>query len=376
MIKNLIKRSVPISLKARIKVGKYCNNLKNRVKYLKEETGKIVLMVGTPIHTNLGDHLITLAQFNFLQEDCRVEKVVEVPTEMYQIYRKKIINLKCIEIVVINGGGWMGNLWVPEEKLLQQIVDDFSDKKIIIFPQTIYFDPNFYPYEELIESANNIFSKCKDIVLCVRDNNSFVFAKEKYNNINILLVPDIALSYSEYSPKHRGRSDKKVGECLRNDREIDDNTKSAQNEIMKLFRLKGFECESISTMHTRRVKIEERNEIVLERMREFASYDFIITDRLHGMIFAYLTGTPCIALDNKTHKVSGVYNQWLKRSNKIFPVFSKLDMALLHDFIDSNINNETEENVCTGEEFAMLKENIINGENKEIDFGYDSKSKM
>ena len=37
----------------------------------------------------------------------------------------------------------------------------------------------------------------------------------------------------------------------------------------------------------------------------------MITDRLHGMIYAYLTGTPCIVLDNVSGKVSHVYDLWL-----------------------------------------------------------------
>ena len=40
---------------------------------------------------------------------------------------------------------------------------------------------------------------------------------------------------------------------------------------------------------------------------EFASASLVITDRLHGMIFAAINGTPCLALDNISKKVSGVY---------------------------------------------------------------------
>ena len=36
----------------------------------------------------------------------------------------------------------------------------------------------------------------------------------------------------------------------------------------------------------------------------------MITDRLHGMVFSAITGTPCIAMDNVSHKVYGAY-QWL-----------------------------------------------------------------
>ena len=39
-------------------------------------------------------------------------------------------------------------------------VKDFVDKKIVIFPQTIYFDKKIVPFNALISSGNEIFSKC------------------------------------------------------------------------------------------------------------------------------------------------------------------------------------------------------------------------
>ena len=37
----------------------------------------------------------------------------------------------------------------------------------------------------------------------------------------------------------------------------------------------------------------------------------MITDRLHGMVFAAITSTPCIALSNYNQKVKGTY-EWIK----------------------------------------------------------------
>ena len=47
-----------------------------------------------------------------------------------------------------------------------------------------------------------------------------------------------------------------------------------------------------------------------KKLDEFAKAEIVITDRLHGMIFATITGTPCIAFDNLSNKVSGVY-EWI-----------------------------------------------------------------
>ena len=49
----------------------------------------------------------------------------------------------------------------------------------------------------------------------------------------------------------------------------------------------------------------------------------MITDRLHGMIFAAITQTPCIVLDSLSHKLRGCY-EWLK----------DLDYILFADSVD------------------------------------------
>ena len=42
----------------------------------------------------------------------------------------------------------------------------------------------------------------------------------------------------------------------------------------------------------------------------------MITDRLHGMVFCAITGTPCIVLSNNHHKVKGTY-EWIKHLDYI-----------------------------------------------------------
>ena len=48
-----------------------------------------------------------------------------------------------------------------------------------------------------------------------------------------------------------------------------------------------------------------------DKIREFSAGRLLITDRLHGMIIAALAGIPCLAFDNATHKVRGVF-EWLR----------------------------------------------------------------
>ena len=53
-------------------------------------------------------------------------------------------------------------------------------------------------------------------------------------------------------------------------------------------------------------------EITYKKFKEFSGYKMVVTDRLHGMIFATVTNTPCIAFDNVSKKVSGVH-AWINQ---------------------------------------------------------------
>ena len=83
----------------------------------------------------------------------------------------------------------------------------------------------------------------------------------------------------------------------------------------------------------KKVEIDERKKIVEDKMKEYASYELVITDRLHTMIFCYITKTPCLFLDNLNGKVLRVYNDWIKDSSCNY--IKKLDI--------NNIENEIKE---------------------------------
>ena len=70
------------------------------------------------------------------------------------------------------------------------------------------------------------------------------------------------------------------------------------------------------TVVNKRININDRNEELDKKFLEFKTSKLVITDRLHGMIFAAITGTPCLAFDNSSGKVKGVF-EWIKNINSI-----------------------------------------------------------
>lgn len=334
MVFAFIKSLVPTRLKAYVKMGSERQEFANLVSSLEKEKDNYDLLLGTAIHTNLGDHLISLAEKQMMEEVNSGRKVYEIPSEVYQFYKKRLEKaIRPSTRVFINGGGWMGNLWLNEERLLQDIVYSFHRQKIVIFPQTIYYDETIKPYQELIDRGNKIYEKCNDIKLFVRDQQSYDFAFSNLNIKKVELVPDIALYYTANNLAKK--KNKILGICMRNDREKSSDA-GFVNQICELLKKRGFQVREISTMNDTRVASNQREKVCNRKLKDFSECSIIISDRLHGMIFSYISGTPCIAFDNKTKKVSGVYNQWLVDCKSIFPAFTQPDLTKIMNFIESD----------------------------------------
>ncbi len=361
-MKALLKRILPKGLipilKMKLDVFYYAK-LMRKIETAEQACSYIF---GTPIHANLGDHLITLSERFFLDTIGYTDKIIEIPTEMYQVFKKRLIKAIPKESVIfINGGGWMGNLWPFEEQLLQDMAVSFQKNRIIIFPQTIYYDRAVQPYQTLMDRSVHALEVCEDLTLFVRDPQSYDFAVSHYKKASVRLVPDIALAYFD-CVRRKNWADRKnaVGICLREDREACRDTQ-VEKTIRRLLKEREWDVEKIDTMSKRRVSQAKREKVVTRRLTQFSEKKMIVTDRLHGMIFAYLTGTPCMALDNKTKKVSGVYNEWFHDCGSILFVSEKTTEDELLAFLDkAGCGDLVVENRLYSK-FECLKEIIRNG---------------
>ena len=78
---------------------------------------------------------------------------------------------------------------------------------------------------------------------------------------------------------------------------------------------------------------ESREKILYNLLQQFSKSKLVITDKLHGMIFAIVTGTPCVVFDNKTRKISGVY-KWVEKLPYIKMVYEKNFEKVLLEFLN------------------------------------------
>lgn len=302
----IISKFVPRRIASLIKSKDLLRLYSEKIKQIKKRPDSYVYLFGTPNHANMGDHLIAVSEIQYLQDEFGMN-VMDVPTEMYHIYRgtlKKIIPKSCL--IFITGGGWMGDVWPIEERSLENIAFDFRSNPTLVFPQTIFYLNPETP-NKVSKRAVKIFKKCTNLVICVRDQESFNYATRFYDN-ELVLCPDIALYYQTDLPI-KTNIRKKIGICFREDREKINHARP--DEIMKEFQNDNVEFIKLSTIADSAVSCEERKERVDCLIEKFHKCDLVITDRLHGMIYSFLAKSPCMAFDNRTHKISGVYALWL-----------------------------------------------------------------
>src|SRR5699024_8705507 len=134
----------------------------------------------TAVSGNLGDQAISIAEMEFLTSNFPNVEVIEIQQTLYTQAAttiKPLINNQ--DILFINGGGFLGTLWPIAENMARDIIQTFQKNRIIIFPQTIYFEESDWGKEELVKSIQ-VFQKHPDLTIFVRDKASLAFANENY----------------------------------------------------------------------------------------------------------------------------------------------------------------------------------------------------
>ena len=302
---NIIKKVNAKHIQAFISHKKNRYKINNLYKKCKNER-KIILM-GTPRYGNLGDQAIIVSEIKYIEDNFRKFKFIEVSLDDYYEhveFIKKYINNK--DIIMLHGGGNFGDEYLFEETVRRNVIDNFPNNKIILFPQTIYFKESEKGKKEL-EVSKNIYNNHNNLTLVAREKISYEKMKKEFNKCNVILTPDIVLYLNEEDYEHN-----RDGAlcCLRSDLESK-LTKYQKEFINKELRDKFKKVCITDTVINKNVNQEERNEFLRNKFNEFKMSELVITDRIHGMIFAAITGTPCIALSNYNYKVKGTY-EWIK----------------------------------------------------------------
>lgn len=317
-------------------------------KFYSDEGKKRIILANTHMGTNMGDHLITISELKFFDcffpEYAVIELTADEIEERFEIIKKYIKN---DDIVAISGGGYMGSLWLTYgEANVRLIVSELPHNKIIILPQSIYFENSTDGIKQL-RISKNVYDVHKKLTICLREPRQANYVKGIFSeNVRIKIYPDMVL----FMEQQRGSSKRdKVGICFRSDKEsvITEKDRECIIDTIK-------DATYCFDMHADKpIMGLKRNEYIQKYIEMVSGFKYVITDRLHCMLLCLITGTPCIAFDNLTGKLSAVH-QWISDCENINIVSSQNEIEKYIKKYSNNVESKLYDWSATYKKFEEL----------------------
>lgn len=311
---------------------KYCN-------YVDKYNKNKYIIFNAPNHGNLGDHAIWVAEKKVLEDNnIKPFSVLSQNTDYFIEKYSDTINKD--DVIMITGGGNLGTIWEHEQIRVNKVLKRFKKNKVLIFPQTIFYSSDRHSLYAL-ERDKEIYNDCNDLIICNRNKESYNFCVDNFKKNKILLCPDVVLYLDDFINYYSNCKRAGIGICFRNDKEKN-NSETIKTEVMEdvFQKFKRDKKYYFSTVTTTKPKYNYKKGIndLHVLLRFISKRKLIITDRLHAMVFATITNTPCIAFDNKSGKVKGVY-EWIKEENNYVLFVEEYDKNELEKFLNS-LNNK------------------------------------
>lgn len=333
-IVGYLKNFIPMDVMFRVK---YYRELHNK-KTLQIKEGKHIFFLDAPDYGNVGDQAIAYAIYKFADKyfsEYQFVEILQKDVASYLDFLRK--NIKQGDVIFLTGGGNMGNYYRIYEATRRIIIDTFKNNQIVIFPQSIMYSNDFFGRLSL-NKAKRVYNGHPNLVVCAREKISF----DKMNRIfkDVILCPDIVLSLIDLFPCFQNSARKTIGLCLRDDIEqslnsTDRNRIKEQAEELK---------QGISTISTVEehgiIDFNNRESVVVAKIKQIANCSALVTDRLHAMIFSVISRTPCLVFNNSNSKIAGTLS-WLNDYQGVMLLDStenikdKLSGLLEHELIDS-----------------------------------------
>jgi exopolysaccharide biosynthesis predicted pyruvyltransferase EpsI/cellulose synthase/poly-beta-1,6-N-acetylglucosamine synthase-like glycosyltransferase len=317
-----------------------------------------IFLVDTPEHPNIGDAAIACGEYEFIRKYYANYKIVEVSDCSFeQRYKQMRAIISNDDIIFIHGGGNLGTLYLHHEQIRRRVLSDYPNNKTVILPQTIYFSEDIAGHNELKVSVD-IYNQHKKLVLLTRGLKSLEFARKHFTNARCANALDAALMLNgKFSFDRKG-----ILLCVRDLADESGFNQEEYNLIHEIiFKIDREFCKSNniheSSDHSK-LDIPQiiRRPIVDDEIKLFAKHKIVVTDRLHGLIFAILTHTPCILLsaynqkisefseqfhdsnaifflDKNLNKIEDAVHEAMLIKNPVYPILDRQPFDMMHDFI-------------------------------------------
>lgn len=296
---------------------------------------KCILLLNTPVHGNLGDQAIAYAERYFINKYLNDYYLIELNSVRCD---NRFIKFTFLDIlnknlkVLYHGGGYLGDLWPSEELKIKRIMKQVKKCKQIIMPQT-YFRKKDDNYDNELEADKTFYDSIDNLTVCLRDKKSYNIVCNKVIPVSrCYLCPDIVMLLNlSKNDNYDCNNQDDVLLCLRKDHEkilSDETIKRIENEIKK----NGLNYRYTDTTVDYIIYENECENELNKKWNEFRNAKLVITDRIHGMVFAAINGVPCIAFGNISDKVKGAY-EWISYLEFVHYIENVNELDKLGDLI-------------------------------------------
>ncbi len=279
-----------------------------------------VALLDFPNHANVGDSAIWLGELAYLRSLRSVS--LRYTCDVHSYSRAQLAHHVRNGIILLHGGGSVGDLWEEPQHLRERVIRDFPDTPIIQLPQSIHFQDR-----GALLRARDVFDSHPELTLLVRDRNSLAFARNEFRTPSHL-CPDMAFCLGPLErpcPQTQdivwlSRTDKESASQVETTLAVDiDRIDWLAEPVTKVMRLKTFldrqlmlHPRFLSGLNRARSRVWEQaaHQRLSRGCHLLAAGRNVLTDRLHGHILSVLLGIPQFLLDNSTGKVRSFYETW------------------------------------------------------------------
>ena len=297
-------------MRAYKRVKRICENARQLYRMRREVWGcqKIFWLFCIPEHGNLGDQAILLAEEAFIKHYFSEYRLYKVPfgqmsEGLFQVLAGLV---RSGDYCAIQGGGNMGTLYPGIHQYQERMIYALRKKSLFVFPQTFYYSRDGQG-EQVLRKTQEIYNKCEHLRLFARESVSYAFLKKHFPATQSVLMPDMVLSLPAFKSS-KIRSGALAGIRFDDERTMTDR---GYGKLLTVLEKHFSRVEDFDTHVYRNLNSNEAKKEIIRLWERMAGAEVVVTDRLHGMIFAAITQTPCVLLLSKSHKIEGVY-QWLK----------------------------------------------------------------
>jgi exopolysaccharide biosynthesis predicted pyruvyltransferase EpsI len=291
------------------------------------------VLVDYPDAANAGDHAIWVGE-KILLKTLGIELAYQCSLETYD----KIAMAAALGsgTILMHGGGNFGDTY-RYHQFRHQVLADFPDNKIVVFPQTVMFFT-----DSGIRQSADLFSAHADVTIAVRDVLSLHILERSFGrHQRIVLAPDMAfmiepqtrpikpafgivwLSRTDTEGVHGALIPETVKPQKLRKQNIDLGSYDdgiatvVQADVAgsMLLVTDWYRC-TLDQQGLNRYRIlgfDQRSQFWLDRaLRILSSGHVVITDRLHAHILCTLIGKPHVLLNNSYGKNVSFFETWCR----------------------------------------------------------------